>query len=49
MKRSIGGILLATWFIVTGLQSLIHFSFSGMSTVMAVLALLVGVLIALGL
>ncbi len=49
MKRSIGVILLAVWFIVTGLQSIVHFSFTGMSTVMAVLALLTGVLILLGL
>jgi len=49
MKRSIGVLLLGTWLIVTGLAHLLHFSFSGMSTIMAVVATAAGILIILGL
>jgi len=49
MKRSFGLLLLAAWLIVTGLAHLLHFSFSGMSTVMAVVAVAAGVLLVLGL
>jgi hypothetical protein len=46
--RTIGMLLLALWLIVTGLIPLLHLSFSGMGTAMAVLALAAGVLIAVG-
>lgn len=46
--RTIGILLLALWLIMTGLIPLLHLSFSGMSTVMAVLAVAAGVLIAIG-
>jgi hypothetical protein len=46
--RTIGMLLLALWLIVTGLIPLLHLSFSGMGTAMAVLALATGVLIAVG-
>jgi hypothetical protein len=46
--RTIGTLLLALWLIVTGLIPLLHLSFSGMGTAMAVLALAAGVLIAIG-
>jgi hypothetical protein len=49
MKRSIGVLLLCIWLIVGGLAHLIHFSFSGMSTIMAVIAIAAGILIVLGL
>jgi hypothetical protein len=49
MKRSFGVLLLGTWLILTGLAHLLHFSFSGMGTVMAILATAAGVLIILGL
>lgn len=49
MKRTIGSLLLAVWLIVTGLSHLLHFSFSGMSTIMAVVAIVAGALIVLGL
>ncbi len=49
MKRSIGVILLAVWLIVNALAHLIHFSFTGMSTIMAVIALVAGGLLILGL
>jgi hypothetical protein len=49
MKRSIGVLLLGAWLIVTGLAHILHFSFSGMSMIMAVVATAAGVLIILGL
>ncbi|MDO8990663.1 MAG: hypothetical protein Q7U91_13650 [Sideroxyarcus sp.] len=49
MKRSIGVLLLATWLIITGLAHILHLSFSGMGTVMAILATASGVLLLLGL
>ncbi|OIR15404.1 hypothetical protein GALL_37260 [mine drainage metagenome] len=48
MKRSIGVLLLATWLIVNGLAHILHFSFSGMSTIMAVVAIAAGILIIMG-
>lgn len=49
MKRSIGSIVLAVWLIVGALSHIIHFSFTGMSTIMAVIALVAGALLILGL
>lgn len=49
MKRSIGSLLLAAWLIVTGLAHVLHFSFSGMGTIMSVVAIAAGILIVLGL
>jgi hypothetical protein len=49
MKRSIGVLLLAAWLIITGLAHILHLSFSGMGTVMAILATASGVLLVLGL
>jgi hypothetical protein len=49
MKRTIGVVLLGIWLIVTGLAHIMHLSFSGMGTVMAVLATAAGVLLILGL
>ena len=48
ITRNVGLLLLAVWLIVTGLAPLLRFSFSGMSTVMAILAVAAGVLILLG-
>jgi hypothetical protein len=48
-SKSIGLLLLGIWLIVTGLAQLLHFSFSGMGTVMAVVATVAGALIILGL
>jgi hypothetical protein len=48
MKRSFGVLLLGTWLIITGLAHLLHLSFSGMGTVMAIVATAAGVLIILG-
>lgn len=46
--RNVGMLLLATWLILTGLIPLLNFSFSGLSTVMAVLAIGAGALIVVG-
>ncbi len=48
MKRNIGVLLLAVWLILTGLIPLINLSFNYLGTGMAVLAIVAGVLIAIG-
>jgi hypothetical protein len=45
---SIGMLLLAIWLILTGLIPLLNFSFSGLGTVMHLLAVAAGVLIIVG-
>jgi hypothetical protein len=46
--RSIGLLLLAIWLILQALIPLLHFSFAGLSVVMAILAVAAGILILLG-
>jgi hypothetical protein len=46
--RTLGMLLLALWLIMTGVIPLLHLSFSGMGTAMAVIAIAAGVLIAIG-
>lgn len=48
VTRNIGMLLMAVWLILTGLIPLLQISFSGLSTVMAVLAISAGILIAIG-
>ena len=48
MKKNLGMMLLGVWLILSGLIDLIHFSFSGLGTVMAILALVAVGLILLG-
>jgi len=48
LTRNIGTLLLAVWLVLTGLVPLLNLSFSGLGTVMAILAIAAGVLIALG-
>jgi hypothetical protein len=48
ITRNIGMLLLAAWLVLTGLVPLLNLSFSGLGTVMAVLAIAAGVLIAIG-
>jgi hypothetical protein len=48
VTRNLGMLLLAIWLIVTGLVPLLNLSFSGYGTVMAILAVAAGVLIATG-
>lgn len=46
MKLSkVGALLLGIWLILKGLMPLLHFSFSGSGTIMAILAIAAGVLI----
>lgn len=49
MKRTLGVVLLGIWLIVSGLAHIMHLSFSGMGTIMAILAIAAGVLLILGL
>jgi hypothetical protein len=46
--RNLGLLLLAAWLILTGLIPLLNISFSGLGTVMAILAIAAGVLIVVG-
>lgn len=48
MTRNLGMLLLAIWLVLTGLIALVNFTFSGLGTVMAILAIAAGVLIAIG-
>ena len=48
VTRNIGMLLLAVWLILTGLIPLLNLSFSGLGTVMAILAIAAGVLIIVG-
>ncbi len=46
--KNLGMLLLGVWLIVNALIPLLHFSFSELGTVMAILAIVAGVLIILG-
>ena len=46
--RNLGMLLLAAWLILTGLIPLLNLSFSGLGTLMAILAIASGVLIVVG-
>ena len=46
--KNLGMLVLGIWLIVTGLIPLLNLSFSGLSTLMAVLAIAAGALIILG-
>ena len=48
LTRNIGMLLLAVWLVMTGLIPVLNLSFSGLSTVMAILAIAAGVLIVVG-
>lgn len=48
ITRKAGLLFLAAWLILTGLITLIHLNFSGLREIMAVLAILSGILIAIG-
>ncbi len=48
VTRNIGMLLLAIWLILVGLVPLLNLGFSGLSTLMAVLAITAGVLIIVG-
>jgi len=48
ITRNLGLLLLAIYLILQGLIPLLHLSFSGLSVVMAILAIAAGVLLLLG-
>ncbi len=48
LPRSLGMSLLAVWLILNGLIPLLDLSFSGLSTLMSILAIAAGALILLG-
>ena len=48
VTKNLGMLLLAIWLILTGLIPLLNFSFSGLSTVMTIIAIAAGVLILVG-
>ena len=48
MKRNAGTLLLAIWLILHGLSALVGFSFTGLSVIMALLALFAGILLLVG-
>jgi hypothetical protein len=45
VPKHLGKLLLGTWLVLTGLIRLVDFSFKGLGTVMALLAIVAGVLI----
>lgn len=48
LNRNVGMLLLAVWLVLTGLVPLLNLGFSGLGTVMAILAVAAGVLIIVG-
>lgn len=48
VTKNLGMLLLGIWLILSGIIPLVHLSFSGLGTVMAVLAIAAGVLILIG-
>ena len=48
LTRNLGLLLLAAWLILTGLIPLLNLSFSGLGTLIAILAIAAGVLIVVG-
>ena len=48
LTRNVGMLLLAAWLVLTGLVTILNLSFSGLGTVMAILAIGAGVLIVVG-
>lgn len=48
MKKGAGMLLLSIWLILHGLTALVGFSFTGLGTVMAILALVAGILLLVG-
>ncbi len=46
--KNLGTLLLGSWLVVTGLVPLLNLSFTGLGTLMAILAIAAGVLISFG-
>lgn len=47
-SRNVGTLLLGVWLVLTGLIQLVHLRFTGLSVLMAVLALVAGLLVVIG-
>ena len=48
LTKNLGMLLLSLWLVLTGVIPLLHLSFTGLGTVMAVLAILAGLLLLVG-
>ena len=48
LPKNLGMLLLGIWLVLTGLIELLHFSFTGLPVVMAILAIVAGLLILFG-
>ena len=48
MKKNLGLVLVGVWLVIHGLTQLVNFSFSGLGTVMAILAIVAGALVIVG-
>ena len=48
VTKNLGMVLLGIWLIVTGLIPLLNFSFAGLGTLMAIVAIAAGALILVG-
>jgi hypothetical protein len=48
VRKNLGLLLLGIWLVVHGLMQVVNFSFSGLGTVMAILAIVAGALIIVG-
>lgn len=48
LTKNLGMLLLGIWLVMTGLVPLLNLSFTGLGTLMAILAIAAGVLISLG-
>ena len=48
MRKNLGLLLLGIWLLLHGLITLVDFSFSGLATVMGIIAIVAGALIILG-
>ncbi|HUL03801.1 MAG TPA: hypothetical protein VLV16_11290 [Gemmatimonadales bacterium] len=48
VTKNLGTLLLGIWLVLTGLIQLIHLGFEGLTMIMAVLALVSGVLVVVG-
>lgn len=46
--KNLGTLLLGIWLIITGLIPLLNFSFNGLGTIMAILAIVAGLLLIVG-
>lgn len=48
MKKNLGLVLVGVWLVLHGLTQLVSFNFSGLGTVMAILAIIAGALVIVG-